>query len=49
MCVRLQYRSAIFYYTPEQKAIAEQVTKAVQTDPAKMKAYEGPTITTEIR
>lgn len=33
----------------EQKVIAERVTKDVQNDPAKMKTYEGPTITTEIR
>lgn len=33
-----QYRSAIFYYSDEQKAIAEKVTKEVQSDPKKMSA-----------
>ncbi len=36
-----QYRSAIFYHTPEQKEIAERVTKEVQANPNAMKHYEG--------
>ncbi|KAG0231305.1 Peptide-methionine (S)-S-oxide reductase [Actinomortierella wolfii] len=42
--VGTQYRSAIFYHTPEQKEIAERVTAEV-----KEKHYKGQTIVTEIK
>ena len=29
--IMTEYRSAIFYHTPEQKSIAEQVTQEIQT------------------
>lgn len=38
-----QYRSAIFYHSPEQKSIAEKVTAEVQE-----KHYKGKKIVTEI-
>ncbi|CAG8811017.1 15540_t:CDS:2 [Cetraspora pellucida] len=46
-----QYRSAIFYHSPEQKEIAEQVTKQVQekldnSEPGSL--YSGSKIVTEI-
>ncbi len=43
-----QYRSAIFYHTPEQKEVAEKVLKEVEANPKAMKTYEGPKIVTEI-
>ncbi|KAF9971113.1 Peptide-methionine (S)-S-oxide reductase [Actinomortierella ambigua] len=42
--VGTQYRSAIFYHTPEQKEIAERVTAEVQE-----KHYKGQKIVTEIK
>ena len=34
-----QYRSAIFYHTDDQKAVAENVLQKVEADPEKMKHY----------
>lgn len=39
--VGTQYRSAIFYHTPEQKDVAEQVIKELQQD----KVWDGPIVT----
>ncbi|CAO3650470.1 unnamed protein product [Cunninghamella echinulata] len=41
--VGTEYRSAIFYHSPEQKSIAEQITKEVQE-----KHYKNQSIVTEI-
>ena len=44
-----QYRSAIFYHSPEQQIVAEQVTKQVQEKlDHKKNLYSGSKIVTEI-
>jgi peptide-methionine (S)-S-oxide reductase len=43
-----QYRSAIFYETPEQKAIAEKVTADVATNAAFKAAFGGRPVVTKI-
>lgn len=44
-----QYRSAIFYYTPEQKATAEKVTADVAANAAFKAAFDGRPIVTQIQ
>jgi peptide-methionine (S)-S-oxide reductase len=43
-----QYRSAIFFHSPEQKEVAERVLKEVEANPKAMKTYEGKKIVTQI-
>merc|ERR1711991_887995 len=43
-----QYRSAIFYHTPEQKEIAERIRDEVKNNPKAMKSFHNKEIITEI-
>jgi len=43
-----QYRSAIFFHTPEQEATARRIKDEVQANDKAMKKYEGKEIVTEI-
>lgn len=43
-----QYRSAIFYHSDEQKAVAERIMAEVQANPNAMKHYANKQIVTEI-